>query len=314
MAKKQIVVKDALKDIRSGMSDIWIMRKYRIDARGLQSLLQKLLERGDIDPADVEERITGMTHAQLLSEEQVQHLSRELVKAKSTRPAGPTERIVKAADLARDIRAGMDDYELMDKYSLSAKGLNNVFAKLVRAGTVTQEELDDRMPSYEHTVELGEVLRDLIIDDIDDVPILAKDDSKPVRRAPVAAGPRAGETSGPPPEPDFAVYQEAPKPQLGGTVVFPIPIFNAKTPQTVGRVYDVSEKKILAVGVSCRKGDAGVFVVKPEAFGPIRSFKFAARCQWVKDETGEHVAALEITQMADADMEQLRKVIETLTI
>ena len=148
------------------------------------------------------------------------------------------------------------------------------------------------------------MLRDLIIDDDDDVPPAA---SKSSRQSPVPAGRKAAERAAPVPEPDFAMYQDEPKSQLGGTVVFPIPIYNAKTPQTVGRVNEVSEKEILAVGVSCRKGDAGVFVVKPEAFGPIKTFKFAARCQWVKDETGENVAALKITQMADTDKEQLGK-------
>ena len=95
------LVKDALKDIRSGMSDILIMRKYRIDSRGLQSLLRKLLQRGDLSPAEAEERITGMTQTQPLTEAEVQELAKEFAKGKTSKPAAPGERIVKAADLAR---------------------------------------------------------------------------------------------------------------------------------------------------------------------------------------------------------------------
>ena len=83
MSKRQIVVKDALKDIRSGMSDIWIMRKYQIDSRGLQSLLRKLVERGDLAPADVEKRMTGLTQTQVLTEAQVKDLAKELSKTKT---------------------------------------------------------------------------------------------------------------------------------------------------------------------------------------------------------------------------------------
>ena len=39
----------------------------------------------------------------------------------------------------------MDDYELMKNYSLSAKGLKNVFDKLLQAGTIDQDDLDNRM-------------------------------------------------------------------------------------------------------------------------------------------------------------------------
>lgn len=45
-----------------------------------------------------------------------------------------------------DIRSGLDDYALMDKYNLSAKGLQSLFSKLVSVGAITQAELDRRGP------------------------------------------------------------------------------------------------------------------------------------------------------------------------
>jgi hypothetical protein len=65
------------------------------------------------------------------------------------------KRKLKPKDLVRDIRAGTDDATLMNRYALSAQGLQSVFNKLVQAGMVTQAELDDRVPMAERTVDIG---------------------------------------------------------------------------------------------------------------------------------------------------------------
>jgi hypothetical protein len=65
------------------------------------------------------------------------------------------KRKITAREVIQDIRAGKSDQALMQKYSLSARGLQSLFDKLVRAGAVTQRELDDRVPVSEQTVDLS---------------------------------------------------------------------------------------------------------------------------------------------------------------
>ena len=65
------------------------------------------------------------------------------------------KRKVTARDILRDIRSGADDAALMKNYRLSAQGLQSVFNKMLKAGVVTQHELDERIPVSERTVELG---------------------------------------------------------------------------------------------------------------------------------------------------------------
>jgi hypothetical protein len=65
------------------------------------------------------------------------------------------KRKITAREVMKDLRAGVIDHDLMDKYQLSAQGLQSVFAKLVKAGVITQSELDDRVPASERTVDLG---------------------------------------------------------------------------------------------------------------------------------------------------------------
>lgn len=64
-------------------------------------------------------------------------------------------RKITARDLMRDIKAGASDGALMNKYSLSAQGLQSVLNKLVKSGVVTQAQLDDRVPLLDRTVDLG---------------------------------------------------------------------------------------------------------------------------------------------------------------
>lgn len=64
------------------------------------------------------------------------------------------KRLIEAKQFVTDLRAGLDDEALMDKYALPARGLQEVFRSLLSAGLVAQEELDERMPSHIGTVAI----------------------------------------------------------------------------------------------------------------------------------------------------------------
>jgi hypothetical protein len=51
--------------------------------------------------------------------------------------------IIRARDIVKDIRSGMSDAELMEKYNLSSKGLQSAFTKLANGGIISVEELYD---------------------------------------------------------------------------------------------------------------------------------------------------------------------------
>lgn len=59
---------------------------------------------------------------------------------------------INAQDVLDDIGAGMDDSLLMEKYRLSARGLDSLFRKLLDAGIIKESDLDRRMPLRENTV------------------------------------------------------------------------------------------------------------------------------------------------------------------
>jgi hypothetical protein len=58
---------------------------------------------------------------------------------------------VSAKEVLKDINAGMSEEELMEKFDLSARGLQSLFGKLMKAGLLTQAQLDPRSSGSQGT-------------------------------------------------------------------------------------------------------------------------------------------------------------------
>jgi hypothetical protein len=64
------------------------------------------------------------------------------------------KRVITVANFVRDIRAGMTDTELMDKYNLDALGLENAIGKMIKIKALSQEEWDARIPILDEPSEI----------------------------------------------------------------------------------------------------------------------------------------------------------------
>ena len=56
------------------------------------------------------------------------------------------KKTIKARELLSDIRAGMDDAGLMEKYGLSARGVLQALNRLIAEGLMSPSELIERRP------------------------------------------------------------------------------------------------------------------------------------------------------------------------
>jgi hypothetical protein len=65
------------------------------------------------------------------------------------------KREIKAKSLVNDIRAGFSNLELMEKYSLSSKGLLSAFNKLIASQVMEEDELEGRVPTFDDTVDIN---------------------------------------------------------------------------------------------------------------------------------------------------------------
>jgi hypothetical protein len=64
------------------------------------------------------------------------------------------KREINAKELVGDIRAGTNDFGLMEKYKLTPKGLDSTFRKLLAVGLISSNELAVRKTGHEETVDL----------------------------------------------------------------------------------------------------------------------------------------------------------------
>jgi rubrerythrin len=166
MGKRQINVKEAVEDIRSGLDDRSLMVKYRLDAKGLQSLLDKLADVGAIERGELESRMTGYTATAVVSDDFThsgEHTVSQLSVKESTKQKGV--QTIKAREAVNAIRSGMTDTEIMAKYKLSAKGLRCLFDQLMQAGAVRQNDVERRTPLMDSTVDLRGVLGQMTLDE-----------------------------------------------------------------------------------------------------------------------------------------------------
>jgi hypothetical protein len=62
------------------------------------------------------------------------------------------KRKIKGKEFVRDLRKGMADRQLMEKYALSAGQLRSVFSKLVGSGAIDEMELYTRTTLSERTI------------------------------------------------------------------------------------------------------------------------------------------------------------------
>jgi hypothetical protein len=155
MAKKRISAKEAVADIRSGMSDSAVMKKFNLSEEGLQSLYDKLVQAGFIDLAEVQGRLRGYFGTVVVSESVVGKIKREQEESLPV-PKIKTAPVINAQEAARDVRSLMDDETLMQKYRLSRRSLDSLLTKLTAASLVTQADLDRRRFGIDHTVDLRE--------------------------------------------------------------------------------------------------------------------------------------------------------------
>jgi hypothetical protein len=160
VGKRRINAKKAVADIRAGMEDAALMNKYNLKPAGLQSLFDKLIVGGFIDLAEMERRLTGFLGTVAISESDLAPQDGNGLKS-ITLPDRKSPPRIHAQQAARDIRLGVSDFALMEKYGLSSKGLQSLFDKLVSAGLITKEDVDNRGIGIDDTVDLTEEMLSL---------------------------------------------------------------------------------------------------------------------------------------------------------
>ncbi len=132
ISQQKIVASEFVEDVRIGMSDVALQRKYAISTRKFY--------------------LYKATALDIIAKEKAQ---------------GSKSRIkINASQFLDDIRSGMDDDTLMAKYNLIPRNLQTAFRKVIEKGLITPLELCNRLKVTKSQVreaflEMGKAIREL---------------------------------------------------------------------------------------------------------------------------------------------------------
>jgi uncharacterized protein (DUF433 family) len=231
---------------------------------------------------------------------------------------------IKARDAVRDIRSGMTDSGLMEKYGLSAKGLQSVFLKLLEAKAITHAEMNQRRAIYHDKTLVQQIdARDIVKDirsGMTDSELMKKYDlsSEGLRFAlqtltdtEVIALEELYATSSSAYDTVFVEnMRELPRHHLSMAVT----IYEATRPEVKGTLRDITEKGVGITGIPARVGEVKILVIPAETFTEADKIVFEAKCAWAQTEgtDDQYFAGFQITSISEECLEDLRSLIRSV--
>jgi uncharacterized protein YjbI with pentapeptide repeats/predicted transcriptional regulator len=130
--KKPVIdAADALHCIKDGMDDAALMKRYELSARGLQSLLTKLVSAGAISQEELEKRVAE-SHRTVVVDQQI--------TGETVLPE-PHE-LLDLSKVIEDVKAGAGREALMEKYGLPSRDLQELLKGWASQGVIDESALN----------------------------------------------------------------------------------------------------------------------------------------------------------------------------
>lgn len=230
-----------------------------------------------------------------------------------------SQKRVDTQELLGDIRSGLNDEELMEKYLVSTHQLQGMYKDLVDRGLLKRMDRFTLAPS-ERTISAREVVADLrsgaSVSDLMEkhglslrglqglVTILI--DTGTVSRDELYDGIFADHEK---------VLPESFRFGRRFQIDFETPIYDPSNPEAQGRIRDITEDGVGTVGLEAEVDQIKNLVVLGDALGDVAPFEFEARCRWCKrqEHTDDYTCGFQITYISDKDRTELTKLISLLT-
>ncbi|MBI4964729.1 MAG: PilZ domain-containing protein [Desulfomonile tiedjei] len=228
------------------------------------------------------------------------------------------DRQISAVKALKDIRAGMSDPALMEKYKISPVGLQSLYEELASLGLLSTRDCQESA-SQKIKVNVKDFLKDfrkgLTDGDLTEVYGLS-------RAALHLLYNRLLELKAIVPEEllgsEFFLAEAVARGNRRDLerycLDFELVVVEAGDPTLKGTVKDISETGIRLAGIKAFPGDILTLVVHPDSFLEVNSFRFRAECRWSDTLGGVYVTGLRIIELSEADCKEIRKLIPLLEL
>ena len=215
----------------------------------------------------------------------------------------------------KDIRSGMDETAIRQKYHLSVKALRRLYQKLTEDGLLSHD-----FKPIPRTINLIEILNDIhggMSDaDLMEKYVLSEDMLRQVSKKLLdARGIRSAAD-----EPDTIVEEPsdfvATREFFRHEVDLELPVYEASRPEVHGMLRDISEEGVSIAGLEAQAGDVMTLVVLSDELGEFSSFEFEGYCRWsfVDPEDGTYLSGFAINEISESDLLQLRKLVRLINV
>jgi hypothetical protein len=211
----EIPVREILSDIRSGMSDRLLMQKYRLSSKNLGQLFRQLAQHGLLKT----------------------NLSQSVLK-------------LDTRDVVKDVLSGKSVPQLMEKYRLNRRTMENLLDHLAKSGVIGIPRHNGEPAVQEHRMAKRH------------------------------------------------------------TVDVEIPLQMVEIPSFRGILRDVSEKGIGLLGIYAQPNESARLLILGDDAGDIAPFEVEGICRWSKWEAGQILSGFEITRVSESDLDELLQLIE----
>lgn len=103
--------------------------------------------------------------------------------------------------------------------------------------------------------------------------------------------------------------------QVRHFVDFEIIVYEADRPDLQGRLRDITEDGICAIGLDSEVGKIMDLVILGDALGEVGTFEFQALCRWINADTfsRDSVSGFQIVDISESDRTELRKFLRLVT-
>lgn len=172
-------------------------------------------------------------------------------------------RIIYTDRIIHDIRSGLGDIPIMEKYQISPAEFMEILTKLQEVDAVQSEEIERLVTNLRKQSDVSEM-------------------------------------------------RSTPRNYL----VFTTSVYDAHDASISGVINDISESGLQVEGISVEVDESRSFVIRSDVFTVGAPITFDAECKWFRPSgpEGRHVAGFEITMISDSSLEQLRKLIQQLSL
>jgi hypothetical protein len=228
-----------------------------------------------------------------------------------------SQRKIGLREVLKDIKLGIDDTGLKERYKLSEQGLKSLYDQLFESGLLEREGEHYFIPG-KRRISTREIVGD-ILSGLTDLELMKKYklSSRKLQKVFSKLADAGTLTLKELSDRNSPQDRQTNLPRAAPRVfsILSAIIYEKANPTNRGTIRDLSDEGVGTRGLAVELDETKTLIVEPDAFLEVEPFSFQARCRWssIADD-GESNSGFEIIFISGSDRMELQKLIQLMTV